>query len=86
MNKYQVTINLVVEVEADTEEQAQYDALLSVDHYQNEVVEEDVLDCELLEFRCAECNTELDVEDYTFHDHMPFGGVVCPECDEQEGE
>lgn len=81
MNKYQVTINLVVEVEADTEEQARYDALLSVDHYQNEVVEEDVVDWELLEFRCAECDTELDEDDYTHTE-----GVLCPECEEQEGE
>lgn len=47
MGKYQVTINLVVEVEADDEEQACYNAKQAIDYYVDEaceVVEDGVLD------------------------------------------
>ena len=60
MNKYQVTINLVVEVEADTEDEAWSEAKNSIDYGHGDVVEEDVIECVVLEFHCAECHEEMD--------------------------
>jgi hypothetical protein len=78
MNKYQVTINLVVEVDADTEDEAWYEAKHSIDYSHGDVVEEDVLECALLELRCAECQEDIDPDKYDHYD-----GVLCQKCEEE---
>lgn len=76
MNKYQVTINLVVEVEADTEDEACQNAGDCIDYERGDVVEEDIMSCELLELRCCECDEELDPDEYGCYDE-----VLCHDCE-----
>jgi hypothetical protein len=81
MSTYQITINLVVEVEADSEGDACYEAKHSIDYGYGEVVEEDILEVALLELRCCECSDSLDPDKYNDHD-----GVVCQKCEEELSE
>ena len=81
MNKYQVTINLVVEVEADTEDEAWYEAKYSIDYGHGDVVEEDIVDCSLLELRCAECQEDMDPDKYDDYD-----SAMCQKCEKEMEE
>lgn len=81
MNKYQVTINLVVEVEADTEDEAWYEAKHSIDYGHGDVVEEDIVECVVLEFRCAECHEDMD----PYNDDC-YDGAMCQKCEEEMEE
>lgn len=81
MNKYQVTINLVVEVDAETEGEAWSEAKESIDYSHGEVIEESVTECVVLEFHCAECHQELDPYEDDCHD-----GALCQKCEEEMEE
>lgn len=80
MSKYQVTIYLVVEVEADTQDEACSEAKHSIDYNHGDVIEEDIHNCELLELRCTECCEEMDMGMYDEHDRY------CQECEEAMSE
>lgn len=81
MNRYQVTINLVVEVEAETEDEAWSEAKESIDYSHGEVIEECVTECVVLEFHCAKCCQELDPYKDNCHD-----GALCQKCEEETEE